>query len=150
MRRLHQDVFIGVGILIFSIIFYLKTGTMPSGAATFPKVILTTFGLFGIGIALFGLKKSKYKNEGVIDEDELDIPTIKLPMFSLSIVIGYVILMTLLGFFVSTSIFVIGFMIFYKIKSIIAISLTVVSLNLFIYLLFVYQLNVRLPQGILF
>lgn len=148
MGRIHQDAFIGIGITIFSLYFYIKTGDIPTGADLFPQIILTTFGLLGIAIFISGLRKGK-KQQEENNEEKLKVLELKLPMFSLLVIVIYIALLNVLGFFVSTTLFIIGFMIFYQMKSIKVIAMTVIIVNLFIYLLFVYQLNVQLPKGLL-
>jgi len=141
-------------MVILSAFMYLRTYVMPTGAAHFPRIILTVFVLFGIWILIQGIKKTKaFNTEGyqITSEDEyLTFSTIKLPMATLLIVIVYVAFIKLLGFFAITTIFIIGFMYFYQERNWKKIALTVFGIDLCIYLLFVLQLNVPLPKGLLF
>jgi len=131
---------------------------MPAGAAQFPRIILMLFAGFGAFILFQGFKKTKKlnefgeKNETDLQEidEQLNFKKLQMPMAAFLIVIAYVIIMGFLGFFVGTSLFVVGFMLFYKIRSWKTIVLCTAGINLFIYFLFVIQLNVPLPQGLLF
>lgn len=149
MKRLHQDVYIGIGIIIVSIIFLLLSLDMPEGSSLFPKIILSLFGLFGIAIMVDGIRKGKDSKKSTLEE-RFRISEAKLPFISLMLIIGYVLFIDLLGFFVSTTIFIIVFMFFYKLRNLKTMLITVVTLNIFMYFLFVYQLNLPLPQGLLF
>jgi membrane-associated HD superfamily phosphohydrolase len=149
MKRLHQDFYIGAVIFLFSLYFFIRSTDLPEGANTFPYYIFGILGVFGLLIAFFGWRKRAHKNIEKA-EDEINFKTIKLPILSFLIIVLYASLVNVLGFFVSTSIFIVLFLLFYKIKNVLVIAGTIVSINLFIYLLFVYQLNVRLPAGLLF
>lgn len=145
-KKLSHDVYIGILMIIFSVFMYLKTGDMPKGAATFPKLVLTTFAFFGFLIFLGGMKKTKNFNT---KEQNINLFQ-KNPMSVLLIVVIYVSMINLLGFFTSTSLFIIALMLFFRERRIKTIVLTLLGVDLFIYLLFVVQLNVLLPRGLLF
>lgn len=149
MKRLHQDFYIGAVIFLFSLFFFIKSSDIPEGANLFPFYIFGLLGIFGLTISFFGWRKRKNK-ETEKEANEIDFKTVKLPLFSFLIMVLYVGLINFLGFFVSTSIFILLFLVFYKIKNVVVIVGTIVFVNLFIYILFVYQLNVRLPSGYLF
>ncbi len=157
-RAVHQDVFIGIVMVIISVLLYAKSSTMPEGAAQFPTIILTLFSIFGLVITIGGVGKTRAANSKQAEEPKiadsreevLSFSKIKMPFVSILIVAAYVILLSVLGFFVATSIFIIGFMMFYRVRSWKKIFLTVFCIDLFVYLLFIIQLNVPLPKGLLF
>jgi hypothetical protein len=129
------------------------TGDMPEGSAFFPKIILTIFAFFGVLVFIQGVRKSKvYNSENAkkMEEEIFSFLKIKTPMAALLIVLVYVALLKILGFFSATSLFIIAFMYFYQVRSIKKIILTLIGVNVFVYLLFVLQLNVAFPKGLLF
>ena len=70
-------------------------------------------------------------------------------LVTLAMVIVYFFLMKYIGFFVSTTVFMLACLLFLRVP-ILATILSIVSIDLLIYLAFVLFLGVRLPAGILF
>ncbi|MCL7748842.1 tripartite tricarboxylate transporter TctB family protein [Halalkalibacter alkaliphilus] len=155
MRTLHQDVFIGIGMLILSLFLYIKTFEFAGEAALYPRGLLLLLTIFGILIVYGGFKKTKQLKEGEDvqsegEEEKLTFSTLKSPLTILLLVMIYAGLISLIGFFPSTILFVIVFLWYVGVKKWTVYVYTVVGLNLFIYVLFVLQLNVQLPVGALF
>lgn len=140
------NVFIGIVIVLFSAFMYLLTGDMPKESALFPRGLIILFAILGILLSITSLKDKK--------DSSKDIKTIfastKEALIGLGIITAYAVAINFVGFFIATTVFIVAFMIVYKQKSIRKIMITAVVLNLFIYLVFVYQLNVPLPKGFLF
>ncbi|MCM3088618.1 tripartite tricarboxylate transporter TctB family protein [Bhargavaea ginsengi] len=151
MKRLHQDVYVGLLIFAVALIFFVQSFGFPEGANIFPYYIFGLLGVFGLIIAFMGFKKSDLSKvkEGPV-KDEINFSMIKLPLAGFLIIVLYTLMIQFLGFFVATSIFITLFLLFYKVKKPILMIALVIGVNVFIYLLFVYQLNVRLPGGLLF
>jgi len=152
-RIIHHDVYIGILMILFSAFLFLKTRGLPEQSAFFPKIILSLFVFFGILILILGIKKTKEfssLDDKKIEEEIFRISTIKTPMVALVIVLVYIAFLKIFGFFSSTSLFIIAFMYFYQVRSIKKIILTLIGINLCVYLLFVLQLNVSFPKGLLF
>ena len=70
-------------------------------------------------------------------------------LVTLAMVIVYFFLMKYIGFFVATTVFMLACLLFLRVP-ILATILSIVSIDLLIYLAFVLFLGVRLPAGILF
>ncbi len=145
MGKIHSDIYISVVMLVISISLTIMTFDMPEGPEKFPRIILFFLTIFSIYILATGIKKS-LKN---IDSDRKFI-NIKHPIISFILIFLYIFLIDKLGFFSSTSVFMIAFMLYYNIRNYITVALCLLGLNLFVYVLFVYQLNIQLPTGILF
>lgn len=147
-RNIHSDVYISVILLVLGVLMYLRTYVMPVGAAVFPRLILIVF----VGLTAWtlyqGIKKTKSMKDTVCSD--LTYGMIRLPLISLLIVVIYVVAIKFLGFFISTTIFIASFMYFYQIRDWKKMSLTIIGVNIFIYILFVMQLNVPLPHGLLY
>ena len=68
---------------------------------------------------------------------------------SVALILVYFFLMKDVGFFVSTTLFMLACLLFLRVP-ILATVISIVSIDLLIYLAFVLFLGVRLPAGILF
>ncbi|WP_408007984.1 tripartite tricarboxylate transporter TctB family protein [Pseudalkalibacillus sp. A8] len=154
-RKIHQDIYVGLIIIAISIFLYIKTFNLIEAAANYPRILLGLFIGFGIVILLGGLKKTRtLRNEEPIeysgDEQPLNFNMLKSPLVTLGIVVVYVLLLSIIGFFPATILFMAVFLGFMKVRDWKAYLFTIGGLNLFIYLVFVLQLNVQLPKGIFF
>ena len=148
---IHHDVYMSIAMLIFALIALARTTVFPAGAARFPRLILGFLIIFTLWNLYEGIKKTKAINaEGTGADKVIKWPQLTLPMATFLIVVIYTALIGILGFFTATTLFILGFMYFYQVRKVTTILLTLVGTNVFIYLLFVYQLNVPLPKGFLF
>ncbi|MFG6114800.1 tripartite tricarboxylate transporter TctB family protein [Halobacillus sp. MO56] len=153
--KLHQDIYVGVIVIGVSIFLFTKTLGLIEEAARYPQGLLVLFTLFGIFIILKGIKKTKLLREGEElkydgDEAPLNMKLLKSPLITLAIVVVYVWLLSFIGFFPATILFMASYLGYMQVRSWKAYAFTIVGLNLFIYLVFVMQLNVQLPAGIFF
>jgi hypothetical protein len=148
MKNIHLDTFIGIFLLIVSVFFYSLTAQMPDDPAVFPKLVLLVLMVFSVLIMCKGITKTiKAKRDNLMVERYFE--NIRGPA---SVYIGlcvYVFLIQLLGFFVASSISSVFFMVLFGIKSYFKIFLLVIGINVFVYLLFVWQLKIALPTGLL-
>ena len=84
------------------------------------------------------------------EEETLTPSLLKTPMTLLLVVVAYAGLLEIIGFFPSTILFLGGYLWYGGVRDWRVLVGVVVGLNLFIYLLFIVQLNVPLPAGQLF
>ena len=120
---------------------------MPASAVLFPRIVTSLLIILSLsltGVSLINMKKGKYP-----DAQPLEVKTLQNPVISFAMIVAYVALINVLGFYSATVLFLIVFMRYMNIRSIKTIALTEVVLVGFIYLLFSVALNVRLPQGLL-
>ena len=147
-KKIDQDTYIGIFLIIFSIIGILLSVNLPVGSDLFPKILFSILGLLAIPILVNSIKRSKdSKSEKIF---YFNFEEIKLPLQSFLIIVVYVILIKFLGFFTATVIFVPMFMVFYRNKNIKHMIITIACMIGFVYLLFAKQLNVPFPTGIFF
>ncbi len=148
-KQIHSDVYVGIIMLLFTIAGFALILRMPEGADIFPKVLFGLFGVFSILILLKGINQTK-----VLDPEDnakaMSLNEIKIPLIALSIVVIYSILIKIIGFFTATIVFIPSFMVFYRNKNIKTMLITIAGTIILVYLLFVKQLNVPFPKGILF
>jgi len=148
MRNIHLDTFIGLLMLVVSGYFYSLTQEMPPEPAEFPKIVLIILMIFSLVIMSKGILLSiRAKKKGLIVEQYFD--KIRGPMVVYFALCIYVVLIELLGFFASTTIASAFFMLLFGMKSYTKLFLVLIGINVFIYLLFVWQLKIVLPSGVL-
>lgn len=150
-RVLNQDIYMGASLLIVAFIFFVMANNLISEAALFPIFLLVLLSIFSIFIIFKGMNRAEdsFGDHGD-DEQKLNLELLKSPLMVFVGIVIYSLLITLIGFFIATSLFLIVYLYLNHYRSIVKITLTVVIVNLFIFLVFVQQLNVRLPLGILF
>ena len=73
----------------------------------------------------------------------------KLPLLGYALIVVYILLIDVLGFFVSTTIFMVGYMLFLKMRKPLTLMLVTLGVDVFVYFLFVMQLKLNLPSGLL-
>ena len=148
MRNIHLDTFIGLLMLLVSGYFYYLTQEIPPEPAEFPKLVLIILMVFSLVIMSKGILLSlQAKKKGQTVEQYFE--KIRGPMFVYIALCVYVVLIELLGFFSSTTIASAFFMFLFGMRSYTKQFLVLIGINLFIYLLFVWQLKIVLPSGIL-
>lgn len=148
MKALHSDALIGLAMLVFSIIFYSLSAQMPYDPAIFPKLILTTLIVFSLFIIWSGIAKTRAaKKQGIKHRPIFE--HIRGPIITFIALCLYIALINTLGFFTASSIIAIFFMFYFGVRSYIQVMLVLLIMNTFIYLLFVWQLRIALPTGLL-
>ena len=78
---------------------------------------------------------------------EVTLKEFKNPMLMFVIICVYVAMMITIGFFPATLIFMPVSMLFMGYRRPLPIICTTIGMNLFVWVLFVYSLKVRLPEG---
>ena len=147
-RRIHVDVWLGLILMAFSAFFWSESFKFPFGTG-FPRVFLGIFLLMSTLLFVMGIIKTVKKiSKGDVKVDWRN--AIPRSQGIWGILVGYVILIHVIGFFPATIIASPAIMLFYGVRKIKSLVLVTVFLTLFVYLLFVLQLRVILPRGILF
>lgn len=148
-KRIHHDVFVGLILAAVAAFGYFRTLQMPKGADQFPQILFGLFAIFSVFIFIKGIKESVIMTkEG--RADTITLKGLRLPFAALAIATVYTILAKYLGFFVATVIYIPAFMYFYRYRKIPIMIVSIIGTILFVYLVFVKQLNVPFPRGILF
>ncbi|KDE38777.1 Tricarboxylate transport protein TctB [Nitrincola lacisaponensis] len=148
MKAIHLDLVIGAIMLMFSAVFYSLSVQMPSDPAVFPKLILATLMAFSAYILVNGISKTwTAKKQGVAQERVFK--QVRGPIVTFVALCVYVILIDVLGFFVSSTLAAVFFMRYFGVSSYLQMLLVLIIMNSFIYMLFVWQLRISLPTGLL-
>ena len=142
VRNIHANVWIGGVLIILSAIFYGMAGKFVNpSAAAWPRAVLVGIIILSALLVLNGVKQTAaHADPGLIP---LDI--IKGPMAALLVIVVYAVLMKFTGYFVSTAIFLPFGMFALGQRNWKAILGVTVGLELFVYVLFVMQLQLRMP-----
>ncbi len=142
VRNIHANVWIGGVLIILSAIFYGMAGKFVNpSAAVWPRAVLVGIIILSALLVLNGVKQTAaHADPGLIP---LDI--IKGPMAALLVIVVYAVLMKFTGYFVSTAIFLPFGMFALGQRNWKAILGVTVGLELFVYVLFVMQLQLRMP-----
>lgn len=149
-RAIHLDVYVSGIFLVLSVFMYSKTFVMHSGAALFPKILLIALFCFSIITFFRGIKKSILITGTRNQKEMVTHSKLMSTLLALMIFIIYAILIKYLGFFISTTLFIMGFMKFCGVQNFRKILISVIIADLLIYAIFVVQLNIFFPKGILF
>lgn len=145
----YSDVIIGIFLIIFAVGIFVMSNPLPTQSATFPRIVAGIMIFLSALLIVSGTKKAKLYEESTGDESSANREVYKNVVKGAVLIFLYILLMPTLGFFAATSAFIASFMLVYKERSIKKILLTVITLDVFIYFIFVAQLNVPLPQGLI-
>ncbi len=152
MRKLKPDIIIFFFLCLISIFLYSKTLEFPDGAEIFPQVmIIFIFLISAYQILASFLRKQAFKtDEQVAKEKQIDKKELYNPYLIFIFSVIYALLIKTIGFFTATVIFVAGSAFYLGTRNIKSIVISAFGISIFIYFLFVTQLHVPLPKGILF
>lgn len=110
-------------------------------AATWPKLILLCIIILSVMLVLHGIKLTQQNAE----PGTIPVNVLKGPAATIVMVVLYAIVMNFFGYFVSTAIFLPLSMFILGQRNWKAIIGVTVGLEVFIYVLFVMQLQLRMP-----
>ena len=147
MKMKKTDIGVVAFMYIVSAFFYVYLQELPEDSQTYPLfTIVLLFGLTTLYLITMIFNAVKHGSESGTEMFNGFVPS--QFFFCLALVVLYLIGISKLGFFVSTTIFLIAVMVFLKVKWQ-HIAIAVVSLDVVLYLAFVLFLKVKLPAGIL-
>ena len=133
------DRYIGVVGVLASVILFLNVKDTDFQTKAFPIGLIVIF--LGLSLALVFRKG---KNEGY------DFPQFKRVLIAFVLIALYIVGMNVIGFLVSTIVFVAAFLLIYQCKmNKIVLAAFTIGYPVFIYVLFNNVLSVRLPAGLL-
>jgi hypothetical protein len=147
-KFISNDLFIGLFLVILAGIFLIQALQFPGNSVYFPSIALLL--LLGLSIFMTGIGiyktwrvrqgKAVYKNPEVKKRSYL---------IFLSIIV-YIFFLNIIGFFVSSAIYLPCGMLLFGQRNPKSIILATIGLLAFLYWLFVIQLKVYMPDGLLF
>jgi len=150
---IHQDFVMGIFLLLVGVFFFVGALPFAEEPGYFPKVFSVILIVLALVNTVNGVKETKKLNDQIRNgEDvkpEMTWENLKLPVCVMFILLGYAVAISILGFFVSTFIFLIGFMAFLGYRNWRTMILVALGVDIFIYVVFVMLLSQRLPSGLL-
>ena len=159
-KYFHQDFVLAVILLLVGIAFFAGSFMIPrsdnpvNNIHTFPQLASGALIVFSLFNVKDGWEKSKKLTEDIAaGKDivpEISIKKLKFPLLGAGIILVYAVGIAILGFFVSTAVFMVGMIYWLGYRKVWVILVTTVGLELFIYVLFVRVLYTRMPPGLLF
>lgn len=147
-KFISTDIFLGVFCAIFAVIFLVQAIQFPDQVGFFPSLVLSGMLIFSLIEAGQGIYKTVRTRRGTADYTNPELK--KFPFVVLATIIIYVFCMQKIGFFVSTAVFLPCEMLLFGQRKILSIIISTVIVLVFLYFVFVGQLNVYMPDGILF
>ena len=149
MKKLFTlDVWIGIVLMIFSVWFWILSGSFPEEAQLFPRFFLAANCLLSVLLVINTIRhnrKGDGETGGAVNWKEL-----AAIIEAYLIIMVYVLCIDFIGFFVSTSVFLVGFMVFLNVRKPLTLICVTAGMDLFLYLLFTVGLKLNLPAGLLF
>ena len=145
-KRMHRDVYVSIGMLVFCIVFIMIAVRLPSGARTLPMAMLLFMAVMSLLILYGGLKKSRLADADNHITYETRLQDCKKPVLVFLFVVGYGILFRVLGFFTATPIFLIALFRYLNAGSWKKIVLITLGYTVVIYVVFVIFLGVPLHR----
>ena len=129
--------------------FYVYSYQLTAESKKYPMfTIILLFGLTTLYLVQMIIAARKFGVESGVNEVFEGFKPAQF-FVSLALTIVYFLMMKYLGFFTATVIFMFASLLYLKVP-VLASVISVVSVNLLIYLAFVQFLGVRLPKGLLF
>ncbi|QXM07060.1 tripartite tricarboxylate transporter TctB family protein [Crassaminicella indica] len=140
-----NNLFLGAVMLGIALIYYMMIGKLPEEAALYPTFVALVLGFLSIlFIIKTAISKEVEKEKKIFDGFE-----VKQFIFVFSMATFYIVLIQILGYFVSTFLFLIITLCGLKANKLYALC-TSVGFSIFVLILFKILLNVPLPRGFIF
>lgn len=149
----NQDAMAGVLLILASGFLFYQTFGIPEGAALWPRIVLAVLVLLSILVITRGVTRARGGSKEDEHDGEGERLTARLavaPMLIVVLIAVYLAAVTLIGFFPSTVAFLAGYLWYERVRDWKSYVFVVCGVNLFVYVLFVRQLSVQLPSGLLF
>ncbi len=137
--KLSQDRVAGVILLLICTGLFYEGWRYPVDSRIFALSLLTFLMIGAIGMIVWPARAVK--------EERGDL---KMVLLTTLLCVAYVALVEFIGFFVATALFLTLFMVMLGIRRPLTYIAAIGGVNLGLYLLFVWQLKVPVPAGILF
>lgn len=138
--------------IIYAIGFWFLTMTLdlPEEAQTYPLVLITA--LLAVNTLYMVRQVMTWRKTRTIENDVAKTFSEFIPLQFFGVVafcVGYLIMMDLTGYYLTTFIYLVGSMLFLNVPKL-HIAITVVALAVMTYVVFTWFLKVPLPVGTLF
>ncbi len=150
----NQDIVIGIVLFLCSIILFVLSLGVKGEASVFPIGLSILLAFLAISIVIRGFRiRKKGADVAITQENEEEFLTwgiLQTPLTVAFLSFIYILLITLVGFFPATILFFIAYLLYMGIKGVIKYVLIISIFSAFVYVVFIMQLRVFLPSGLLF
>ena len=147
MRR-HQDIYIGIVILVLCAFFAYLSLQLDMGSATMPLILLAVMAFLGVIIFFDGIKKTRSASPENPVKPFLTFENLKVPFLMLVQIGIYIFLFFAVGYYIATGVFLIASMCYLKQKSWFLMIVITACFIAFTYFFLVMQLNISIePLG---
>jgi putative tricarboxylic transport membrane protein len=153
IRYVVKNYLFAVLALIFAIMFWISASKLPSRAVVFPRAlffILIPLFIWNAVSSVRGFRKT-LKDTDTAEGKKWDCSLgLNKPKIAVTLAtLGYIVLMPVLGFIVSTLLYLVGLASYLGIRKPLALALFATIYISIVYAVFGLWLQVRLPTGIL-
>ena len=116
----------------------------------FPQLFLTVTFILSVLLVVTGvIEQGKKLKEGGAADEKGFLEKLILPCKAYCIMVLYIIGVRIIGFFAATSVFMLAFMYFLKVRRPVVLLGVTAGMDLFLYVMFCLGLKLSLPAGIL-
>ena len=142
IKQIHADVWISLVLILISIIFYSMAGQfLNQEAAVWPRMVLIVTMILSAMLLLQGVRLTMRQ----MDPGTIPLAVLTGPAVSILMIVVYAVMMQFTGYFVSSAIFLPLGMFALGNRNWKAIFGVTAGVELFVYILFVTQLQLRMP-----
>ena len=152
-RVIHEDLLMSAFFILIGLLFFLNSSELPSETTRFPLLCAAGMIIMSIPIFVRGVKKtiaSAQMTQEERDKVPLRWSNVKIPLLTFLMVVAYACCSSHIGFFVSTFVFMMALLFLQQYRKPVNMVLVTVGFEVLVYLIFVLELHLRLPKGILF
>ena len=152
MKKTSKELFFAVSITLISLLLLITSFTYPAESSQFPRFLCGLMLLFSVLIRVKGLRSktgTKEKSNTEVSSGSIMVK-LKAPVLVFSLTIAYLAGIMYIGYFVSSTIFLIGTMSIFGRQGLFTKTIATAGFLLVVYALFVSFLGLRLPEGLLF
>lgn len=149
MKMKKTDIGVVAVMYIISGTFYAMCMKLPDESQTYPLFTIgLLFSLTTLYVINMIIKARKFGTESGVEESFKGFLPVQFSV-SVALILVYLGMMYVLGFYISTIIFMLAALLYLRVP-ILHTAIATVGLNLLVYVAFTQFLGVKLPQGILF
>ena len=152
-KYVDADVIVSIFLILVSVYVFVDARSFPADSGLGPMICSVLLVIGSLFVLHAGLKKTrdfrKNATAEMVEKKRTEVKDLGVSLVSLAFCVGYLLLIPRLGFFASTTIFMISFMLYLNVRNYALILIITLGINAILYFLFITQLNVRLPKGIL-
>ncbi|HIT04077.1 MAG TPA: tripartite tricarboxylate transporter TctB family protein [Candidatus Caccocola faecipullorum] len=142
---INKEKVYSLSVTVISVLLTVQAFRYPAESSHFPRFLCILMVLFSLISLSKALKDKEQKREEITFAS-----TVKLPLIVFLTAIAYIFGIAYVGYFVSTTVYMLVMMFLFGERRIIPMGAAVAVFLIVIYALFVHFLGLRLPEGILF